>query len=64
MRLEGDRIILEKTSDILNKLQQRFSKISVSLADELVAERREEAKKEQGLSATGYQPETTGYDNG
>lgn len=36
-RLEGDRIILEKTSGILSKLQQRFSKISGSLADELVA---------------------------
>jgi len=46
IRLEGERIILEKTTGILNKLQQRFQKIQGSLSDELIEERRAEAVRE------------------
>jgi hypothetical protein len=47
MRLEGDQIILQKTTDIIGKLQQRFSGIPTSLSEELIAERREEAEREK-----------------
>ena len=46
IRLEGERIILEKTTGILNKLQQRFQNIQGSLSDELIEERRVEATRE------------------
>jgi len=46
IRLEGDKIILEKTTGILNKLQQRFQNIKGSLSDELIEERRVEATRE------------------
>lgn len=46
LRLENDAIIMEKPTDIVKKLQNRFRKIPVSLADELVQERRQEAAKE------------------
>jgi AbrB family looped-hinge helix DNA binding protein len=46
IRLEGERIILEKTTGILNKLQQRFQNIQGSLSDELIEERRAEAVRE------------------
>jgi len=44
--LEGERIILEKTTGILNKLQQRFQNIPGSLSDELIEARRAEAVRE------------------
>lgn len=46
IRLEGEKIILEKTTGILNKLQQRFRNIEGSLSDELIEERRAEATRE------------------
>ncbi|MDQ5769993.1 AbrB/MazE/SpoVT family DNA-binding domain-containing protein [Thiothrix subterranea] len=46
LRLENESIILEKPVDIVKKLQNRFRKVSVSLADELIQERRQEAAKE------------------
>ena len=46
IRLEGERIILEKTTGILNKLQQRFQNIRGSLSNELIEERRAEATRE------------------
>lgn len=46
LRLENDSIIMEKPTDIVKKLQNRFRKVSVSLADELIQERRQEAAKE------------------
>lgn len=46
LRLENDSIIMEKPVDIVKKLQNRFRKVSVSLADELIQERRQEAAKE------------------
>jgi AbrB family looped-hinge helix DNA binding protein len=47
-RIENDRLILEKPDAVLKRLQDRFKKIpkGVSLADELIAERRAEAKNE------------------
>lgn len=46
LRLENDSIIMEKPVDIVKKLQHRFRKVSVSLANELIQERRQEAVKE------------------
>ena len=46
LRLENDSIIMEKPVDIVKKLQHRFRKVSVSLASELIRERRQEAAKE------------------
>jgi AbrB family looped-hinge helix DNA binding protein len=46
LRLENQCIIMEKPADIVLKLQNRFRKIPVSLADELIQERRQEAAKE------------------
>jgi AbrB family looped-hinge helix DNA binding protein len=46
LRLENDSIIMEKPTDIVKKLQNRFRKVSVSLADELIQERSQEAVKE------------------
>ena len=45
---EEGRIILEKQSTIKQRLKKRFTKISEgrSLADELIMERREAARKE------------------
>jgi antitoxin PrlF len=44
-RIEKDKLILEKRDAVLQRLQSRFKKIpaGVSLADELIAERRAEA---------------------
>lgn len=46
LRLENDSIIMEKPVDIVKKLQHRFRKVSVSLASELIQERRQNAAKE------------------
>ena len=47
-RLEGDQLILERREAVEKRLHQRFAHIAkdVSLADELIRERREEAKRE------------------
>jgi antitoxin PrlF len=47
-RIEKDRLILEKRDAVLQRLQSRFKKIpaGVSLADELIAERRAEPANE------------------
>lgn len=47
-RQEGGRLVLEKPEMIKLRLQARFAQVSKdrSLVDELIAERREEAKKE------------------
>jgi AbrB family looped-hinge helix DNA binding protein len=47
-RLEDDRLILEKLETIKHRLKARFAHLSTgkSLADELLAERREEAKQD------------------
>ena len=49
VRLEGGRIVLEKREEVLDRVRRRFEKVprEVSLADELISERREEARREQ-----------------
>jgi AbrB family looped-hinge helix DNA binding protein len=42
-RLDGDRIILEKPEDIFKRLRSTFNS-STSLVDELILERRAEAR--------------------
>lgn len=51
-RREGDCLILEPGSVVRNRLQQRFSAVpgQASLVDELIAERRREARAEAGLA--------------
>lgn len=47
-RIEDGRLVLEKRENILARLRSRFAQIppEVSLADELIAERRESARRE------------------
>lgn len=47
LRIENQSVILEKPADMVQKLQTRFRKIPVSLATELMQERRQEAAKER-----------------
>ena len=48
IRLEDNRLVLEKRETILARLRDRFRRVppDVSLADELIRERREEARRE------------------
>ena len=47
-RQEGDRIVLEKREEILSRVKRRFAVVpaQVDLVEELLAERRAEAKRE------------------
>jgi AbrB family looped-hinge helix DNA binding protein len=47
-RLEGGRIVLEKREEVLGRVRRRFEKVprDTSLVDELIFERREEARRE------------------
>jgi AbrB family looped-hinge helix DNA binding protein len=47
-REEAGRLVLEKQATVKQRLKARFARVSKdrSLADELIAERREEAKRE------------------
>jgi ribonuclease VapC len=47
--LEEGRIVLEKREKVFARVRRRFEKVprEVSLADELISERREEARREQ-----------------
>lgn len=45
-RLEGGRLVLESRRSLLERLQARYAEVEGSLADELLAERREEAARE------------------
>jgi AbrB family looped-hinge helix DNA binding protein len=49
-RLEDGRLVLEKLETVQRRLKSRFSHLrkDTSLADKLIAERREEAKSEVG----------------
>ena len=49
-RMENGRLILEKTETIKRRLKARFAHLpsATSLAEELIAERREEADREAG----------------
>ena len=44
--LEGGRLVLEPRKALLERLQNRYADLEVSLADELIEERREEARRE------------------
>jgi AbrB family looped-hinge helix DNA binding protein len=48
-RVEDGCLILEKREQVLARVQRRFKKVpgEVSLANELISERREEARREQ-----------------
>jgi AbrB family looped-hinge helix DNA binding protein len=48
-RAEGERIVLERRSAAIQRLQALFAHVrrDVSLADELIAERREDAGREE-----------------
>lgn len=46
LHLEDQKIVLEKTDDVIRKLKNRFSFIKESLSEELVQERRKTAEKE------------------
>lgn len=47
LRVEGDRLILERPASVLNRLRSRFAEAgTASLADELIADRRREARLE------------------
>lgn len=49
LRVEGDRLILERPASVLQRLRSRFASAGTpSLADELIAERRREARLEAG----------------
>jgi bifunctional DNA-binding transcriptional regulator/antitoxin component of YhaV-PrlF toxin-antitoxin module len=47
-RLDGERLILEKPAQVLQRVKRRFAGLrdQPSLADELIAERRAEARRE------------------
>ena len=46
--VEGQRLVLEKREALLQRLRRRFAHIpaGVSLADEVIAERRAESRRE------------------
>ncbi len=44
--LEDGRLVLEPRKALLERLQNRYANLEVSLADELIEERREEARRE------------------
>ena len=48
VRIEQDSLVLEKAETVKKRLKNRFAHVnsSVSLADQLIAERREEAKQD------------------
>lgn len=47
--VEGQRLVLEKREAVLRRLLKRFERVpaEVSLADELIAERRSEGRREE-----------------
>ncbi len=49
-RIEEGSLVLEKAETVKKRLKNRFAHVpkSVSLAEELIAERREEAKQDAG----------------
>ena len=49
IRVEADHLVLEHRAAVLKRLRERFARVpvTVSLADELLAERKEEVRREQ-----------------
>jgi AbrB family looped-hinge helix DNA binding protein len=50
IRSEGGRLILEPREEVLRRLRGRFAQVADGrlLSEELIAERREEARRESG----------------
>lgn len=50
VRVEGERLILEKHDAVLRRLRHRFAMVpaGVSLVDELLEERRRDAERDDG----------------
>ena len=48
VRLDGESIVLERRDHLVKRLQSRFTSLAtgISLADELIAERRADAARE------------------
>lgn len=51
IRAEDGKLVLEKREQVLKRVQSWFAQVlpDASMADELIAERREEARKEAGI---------------
>ncbi len=49
-KAEDDRLVLERRQTILRRLRKRYAEVpaDVSLADELIVQRREESARERG----------------
>lgn len=47
-RVEEGRLIFEPRAAVVKRLRERFKDVNGSLAEELLAERREEAAREAG----------------
>lgn len=47
-RIENDQLVLEKPDNLITRLKSRFASVpaKVQLADELIAQRRRDARKE------------------
>ena len=47
-RAEDGRVVLEKRENVLDRVRRRFERVpsEISLVDELISERREEARRE------------------
>lgn len=45
-RAENGRLVFEPKATVVARLRERFKHVEVSLVDELIAERREEAARE------------------
>ena len=48
IRSDGHRLILEPRNEVLRRVRRRFADVDASLADELVSDRRDEARRESG----------------
>lgn len=48
-RIEGGRVVLEKRQNVLKRVRERFAGVpeGTRLSDELIAERREETRREE-----------------
>lgn len=45
--LEGDRLVLEPRAVLLERLKVRYRDVRISMSEELIRERREEAEREE-----------------
>ena len=49
-RVQGRQLVIERREDVLRRLQDRFERVpaEISLADELLADRRRDRDREEG----------------